>query len=59
VTLRVFDLLGREIAVLAEGLCRPGWYEVDFRAQNLTSGVYIYRLEAGGSLLVRKMILVK
>ncbi len=44
VSLKVYDLLGREIAVLADGIKSAGYYEVNFSGINLSSGVYIYRL---------------
>jgi hypothetical protein len=58
-TLRVFDMLGREVALLFERTAEPGWYEVEFQGQHLSSGVYLYRLESGGSVRTRKMVLLK
>ncbi|MEN9839289.1 MAG: hypothetical protein RL177_768 [Bacteroidota bacterium] len=57
--LTVFDVLGREIAVLVDGVMPAGSHTVNFDAVNLTSGMYVYRLEAGGKVLTRKMTLVK
>jgi hypothetical protein len=59
VRLTVFDLLGREIAVLINGSVQPGAYSVPFDASALSSGVYLYRLEAGGQIITRKMSLLK
>ena len=59
VRLRVFDMLGREVAVLVDGNAEPAWYTVTFQAQHLPSGVYLYRLEAGGLVQTKKMLLVK
>ncbi len=59
VDLRVFDLLGREVAVLVDEEKTPGTYEVKFDASRLTSGVYLYRLNAGGFVQTRKMIVLK
>lgn len=59
VRLSVFDLLGREVAVIAEGVRRAGEYSVQFDAGHLSSGVYLYRLTAGGRTSVKKMMVVK
>jgi hypothetical protein len=58
-TLKVFDLLGREVATLAHGLQTPGDHMVSFDGSNLASGVYVYRLQVGGLILSKKMILLK
>jgi hypothetical protein len=59
VRLRVFDMLGREVAVLVDGNAEPAWYTVSFQAQNLPSGAYLYRLEAGGLVQARKMLVLR
>jgi hypothetical protein len=59
VTLEVFDLLGRKLAVLVNERKEPGSYEVRFDASGLATGVYLYRLTAGSFIQTRKMILVK
>ncbi|HXX63422.1 MAG TPA: DUF3160 domain-containing protein [Bacteroidota bacterium] len=59
VHLAVFDILGREVESLINGMLPAGSYSVRFGGSQLSSGVYFYRLEAGGSSLVRKMALVK
>ena len=59
IRLVVFNLLGREIAVLAEGEYTAGTYSVTFNATNLTSGIYLYQLVAGTQRLTGKMILMK
>jgi len=59
VTLRVFDILGREVASLINENQNPGRYVVDFNASNFASGIYFYRLEAGSFIQVKKMILMK
>lgn len=59
VTLKVFDILGREIATLVDGKLTPGEHKVIFDGKNLPSGVYIYRLQAGDYYQQRKMILMK
>jgi hypothetical protein len=60
VTLKVFDVTGRETAVLLDQeLSRAGAHAVNFDGSGLASGVYFYRLEAAGSATSRKMILMK
>lgn len=61
VTLRVYDMLGREVATLVNNERRSaGSYDVTFDAGNLSSGLYMYRLStAGGQQLTRKMMLIK
>lgn len=57
--LTVFDVTGKETAVLVNENLRAGEYKVDFNASKLTSGVYFYRLESSGFSEVKKMMLVK
>jgi hypothetical protein len=57
--LAVYDLLGREVAVLVNGPVAAGSQFVNFDASALSSGVYMYRLTAGGQTLTRKMTLMK
>ena len=59
VRLVVYDVLGREVAVLAEGVVPPGRHLAAFDATDIPSGVYLYRLEAGGYVEARTMALVK
>lgn len=59
VSLKVFDLLGREVATLVQQPMNAGSYIVDFFAGNLASGVYVYRLQAGEFNSTRKLMLVK
>ncbi len=59
VQLKVYDILGREVATLVNEKKQPGEYEVEFDAKNLTSGVYFYKLQAGNFIQTRKMILMK
>jgi hypothetical protein len=59
VTLKVFDILGKEIATLVNELLKPGTYEVTFDASMLPSGIYFYRLTSGDFSETRKMILIK
>ena len=59
VSLKVFDLLGREVAQLVEGIPGQGQHCMTFDAGDLASGVYVYRLQAGNRVETKKMILVK
>jgi enterochelin esterase-like enzyme len=58
-TLSVFDLLGRQIRILASATRPVGTYEVTFDATGLPSGVYLYRLTAGDYVETKRMIIVK
>jgi hypothetical protein len=55
----VYDLLGREVAVLVNGTLSAGSHQVTFDASGLASGVYLVRLEAGGEVFTRRMTLFK
>ncbi len=59
VRLVVYDLLGREVAELVDGMKAPGEYAVHFQNRGLTSGVYVYRLTSGVVALTRTMLLLK
>ncbi|MGA9407733.1 MAG: LamG-like jellyroll fold domain-containing protein [Bacteroidota bacterium] len=59
VTLKVFDVLGREIATLIQERVAAGEYSVPWNAARCASGVYYYKLEAANVVLVKKMILLR
>ena len=59
VELKIFDVLGREVATLVNKPQAPGIYKVQFNASNLASGVYFYKLKYGSFLQTKKMILLK
>jgi hypothetical protein len=59
VTLRVYDILGNEIATLVNEEKPAGSYEVNFDASRLTSGIYFYKLQAGSFVATKKMILLR
>ena len=59
VTLKVYDVLGREVALLANRVFTTGKYEVDFNASNLPSGTYICSLRTENKTLVKKLLLIK
>ncbi len=59
VTLRIYDVLGREVATLVDERLQAGMYEVPFSGERLPSGVYYYRLSMEGFTATKKMILLK
>ncbi len=59
VTLTVFDVMGRQVSVLTDKVQNKGKYEAIFRAEKLSSGVYIARLVQNGKVQVQKLILLK
>ena len=59
VTLKVYDVLGRDVATLVNDNLPPGSYEVTFNAEGLASGVYFYRLRAGEFTHTKRMVLMK
>ncbi len=59
VQLKVYDMLGREVATLVNKKQSPGKYSVQFDASGLPSGVYFYTLRAGDFVQTRKMVLLK
>jgi hypothetical protein len=58
-SLRVFDMLGREVATLVNGYTTSGTHEIQFNATNLASGVYFYKLTSGNITKIEKMMLLK
>jgi hypothetical protein len=59
VTLKVYDVLGRELRTLVDGRLMAGEHQVMWDATGLPSGVYLCPLEAGGMAQTRKMVLLK
>jgi len=58
-TLKVYDIMGREVSELISGELNAGSHSVTFNGDNLASGIYYYRLESSGNVAVKKMLLVK
>jgi len=54
-----YDIRGWLVSILTEGIMEAGKYEVNFRGNALTSGLYFVRVDAGGRSRVRKVMLVK
>lgn len=59
VELRIYNILGKEVAALVNNFQEAGNYEVQFDAKNLSSGVYFYELKAGNFTAKKKMMLIK
>lgn len=59
VTLRVYDMLGREVVTLMNEEKQPGTYEVQFDATGLSTGIYFYRLTTGNFIEMKKMVLLR
>jgi len=59
VTMKIFDITGREVASLINDIKTPGVYTVDFNGGNFASGVYFYRLEATNFVDTKRMVLLK
>jgi hypothetical protein len=59
VELSVYDILGNEVAQLVNEVKSPGSYTIAFDGSNLVSGVYFYKLRAGGNVFTKKMVLMK
>jgi aminopeptidase N len=59
VVLKIYDILGREVATLVDSKQFAGFYEYQWNPQNMTSGIYFYRLSAGSVQMQRKMVLLK
>lgn len=59
VKLSVYDILGKEVGVLVNEHLNSGKYEIDFDASKLSSGIYLYKLETGGFVETKRMVLNK
>jgi len=59
VSLKVFDLLGKEVATLVNEVKQPGTYEVQWEAAGVASGIYFYRIITADFIATKKMVVVK
>jgi hypothetical protein len=59
VKLTIVDVLGREVETLVDETKQPGHYDVQFNANRLASGVYLYRIQAGSYALTRRLCLIR
>ncbi len=58
-TLKIYDLLGKEIETIVNAELVPGVYKVEFNGTNYSSGLYFYKLTAGNYTETKKMNLIK
>jgi hypothetical protein len=59
VTLKVYDVLGREVATLVEGSLGPGYHSAEWHADSFASGMYYCRMTAGSFAEARRLVLLK
>jgi len=59
IKLKVYDITGRELQTLNDGILKPGTYQFNVNGSNLTSGIYFYILTAGETRIIKKMVLIK
>jgi hypothetical protein len=59
ITLEIFDVLGRKVATLVDGVVTPGYYTANFNASSMSSGIYFYRLSSPGVTFTKKMLLLR
>ncbi len=59
VTLKIYDILGREMKTLVSAEQASGEYEVNYRPDNLSSGIYFYTLKAGSFQITKKLLLLR
>lgn len=59
VTIRIFDILGREVAVIIDSFLTAGSYEAEWNASRMPSGVYFYKMQTGTFYDIKKMLLLK
>jgi carboxypeptidase T len=59
VTIKVYDILGKEVLTLMNGKKDAGYYEVKFDASNIASGMYFYKIVAGSFIETKKMVVIK
>jgi hypothetical protein len=59
VSLKVYDVLGKEVMTLVNENRPPGRYSVTFDGSNLSSGIYFYKIESGDFVQVKRMALIK
>jgi hypothetical protein len=58
-TLKIYDIIGREISTLINQQLQPGTYEVTFDGGKYSSGMYFYQLRSGDNVDTKKMLMIK
>jgi len=58
-SLMIYDILGNEVAVLLNEYKSPGEYEIEFNANSLSAGIYLYKITSGNFIAIKKLALVK
>jgi hypothetical protein len=59
VSIKIYDMLGREVSVLVNDMQKAGYYKIDWNGSSLASGAYFYKMVAGDFVAVKKMMLIK
>jgi hypothetical protein len=59
ITLKIYDILGNELATIVNDEKSTGSYEVEFNRSKLASGIYFYKLKNGNYIKTKKMVLIK
>jgi flagellar hook assembly protein FlgD len=59
VTLKIYDVIGREVSTIVNGNQQPGYYNINFDGSRLAAGIYIYKLTAGKFVSTKKLMLIK
>jgi len=59
VSIRIYDILGREVILIADGFYKAGTYSINFDGSNLSTGTYFYRIQAGDYVDAKKMLMIK
>lgn len=59
VSLKIYDVLGREVAKLVDGIQETGYKSIEFKADNLPTGVYFYKLSASNYTSIKKMLFLR
>ncbi len=59
VTMKIYNALGQEVSTVVNEFLNAGSYKVNFNAENLASGMYIYKITAGNFVSAKKMLLLK
>lgn len=59
ISIEIFDIAGRKVEELAKGYYKTGKYSIKYNTENLNSGVYFYRIQAGEFVMVKRMVLLK